>query len=106
MNHAAPVVEVLYGHRQIELVLMPQRANVSRGCAVTQHHLDRVARHQMDEQEHQRYHQPDYRQRQQEACEGLLHGLNPLQQTRQPTVNRGQRCVSHRAFSRRPYCPA
>jgi hypothetical protein len=51
-------------------------------CALAQHLQDRVAGNQVNEQKHQRNHQPDDRDGKNEASENLLHGL-------ESTINQG-----------------
>src|SRR5580698_2325902 len=54
MQNARPIAHVLHAKRQIESILMPQRANISRCGAVAEHLQDWIARHKVDEKKDQR----------------------------------------------------
>ena len=76
VQHAVPIMEILPPKRLIEAVLMAQGRQVRVRCALAQHLLDGIAGNQVNEQKHQRDHQPDDGKREGEAGEGLLHGLD------------------------------
>ncbi len=75
VQDAVPVVDVLRVEGQIEANIVTLGGYIGRGRALAQHHLNRVAGDQVDEQKDERDHQPDDRNGEHEAGEGLLHSL-------------------------------
>lgn len=68
-RRAEPEPDVLLPQRQVEAVLVTQRLDVFRPGAVPKVHHHGIARHEVDEQKHQRHHGPHYRQDNRHALE-------------------------------------
>ena len=67
LQHAFPVVQILPAEGKIETVGVPGSLYVGYRSSFAQHLQDGVAGDQMDQQEYQRDHQPNYRQHVQNA---------------------------------------
>ena len=53
MDYSFPVVEVLTSQRKIKSVGVSSRLQVSRGRTLAEHLQNRIARHQVNQKEHQ-----------------------------------------------------
>ena len=73
VQNPIPVVQILPAQRLVEAVLVAQRIDVGGRCALAQHLQNGVAGHQVNEQKHQRNHQPHDRKSECEAGENLFH---------------------------------
>jgi len=62
MDHAIPVLKILFAHRLIESICVARGLQVDAGRAFAEHCLYGVSGHKVDQQEDHRHHQPQDRQ--------------------------------------------
>jgi hypothetical protein len=71
MEELPQVAAVLHVQRQVEPQCVTQLHQLSGRRALTEHLLDRIARHDVNHQKHKRQHKPERRQHEQETLEKM-----------------------------------